>query len=88
MYPEHLTKDSAAPHDKVKRDLEIEELYDGDAKSWLEDRWHLEKRSLPLEELHKRWWSGNIRVWLDKMKGVDATYTGIRHRIFVRPQQM
>jgi chitinase len=76
---------AAQPGTKHKRDIdiEVEQQYGGDHKAWLADQWHIDKRSLPLEELHKRWWSGDLREWLDRQKQVDITYTGIRHSIQV-----
>ena len=70
---------------KRKRDLdlEVEEHFDGNHKAWLEAQWHLEKRSMPPAELHKRWWSGDFREWLDRQKKVSVSYTGIQHTIAV-----
>jgi chitinase len=75
---------TAAHHDKKKRDLEVEVDFNGDHKAWLEHTWRKEKRSLNHVELHKRWWSGNVREWWDKQREVDVEYTGIRHRVYVR----
>jgi chitinase len=72
---------AARPGSKRKRDIEIETHFDGDHKEWLEAQWHIEKRSVPLEDLHKRWWSGNVREWLDRQKKVSLQYTGVRHRV-------
>jgi len=65
-------------------DLEVEEIYDGDHKAWLANRWHVEKRSLSKEELHKRWWSGDLKEFLDRQKSVSVSYTGLHHSIKVR----
>lgn len=72
-----------APHDeKVKRDLEVETMFDGDHKAWLEHTWRKEKWSFTdLDELHKRWWSGSWIEWWDMQKNVDTNYQGIRHRV-------
>jgi chitinase len=69
--------------EKIKRDLEIDTLFDGDHKAWLEHTWHKEKRELHYTELQKRWWSGNVREWWDKQREVDLKYDGVRHRVNV-----
>jgi chitinase len=79
-----LISPAAAHHDKRKRDLEVETHFGGDHKAWLEHTWRKEKRSFNHVELHKRWWSGNVREWWDKQKKVDIDYTGIHHRVYVR----
>ena len=72
----------SAHHDKKKRDLEVETEFGGDHKQWLEHTWRKEKRSfVDKDELHKRWWSGNVREWWDKQKEIDVDYTGIRHNV-------
>ncbi|KAF2733512.1 hypothetical protein EJ04DRAFT_468282 [Polyplosphaeria fusca] len=71
----------SAPHDKAKRDLEVEVKFGGDHKAWLEHTWHREKRSLDKDELHKRWWSGNVKEWWDRQREIDVDYTGIRHQV-------
>jgi chitinase len=68
-------------HDKRKRDLEVETNFGGDHKAWLEHQWHLEKRSTDKDELHRRWWSGNVKEWWDKQRDIDVDYTGVRHRV-------
>jgi chitinase len=42
----------------------------------------MEKRSMTHEELHRRWWSGDVREWFDRQRKVDTEYEGIRHRIY------
>lgn len=72
---------SASPS-KAKRDLEVETMFGGDHKRWLEYTWRKEKRSFEDKDaLHKRWWSGNWIQWWDMHKKVDQEYTGIRHRV-------
>lgn len=76
---------AAAPGSKAKRkrDFELETLSDGDHKAWLEQAWHKEKRGLHYTELHKRWWSDNVRVWWDRQRNVDIKYEGVSHRVQV-----
>jgi hypothetical protein len=74
---------AAAHHDKRKRSLEVEAQFGGDHKAWLEHTWRIEKRTFHHEELHARWWSGDVRKWFDKQKKIDQEYTGVRHRIAV-----
>ncbi|RYN58904.1 hypothetical protein AA0114_g1804 [Alternaria tenuissima] len=64
-----------------KRDLEIETMFGGNKKAWLEHAWRKEKRELHYTELHKRWWSGNVKEWWDKQRDVDIKYEGVRHRV-------
>jgi chitinase len=78
-----LTACTAAHHSKKKRDLEVEERFGGDHKAWLYHTWHTEKRSMNHEELHARWWSGDVREWYDKHRKVDQDYTGVRHQVIV-----
>ncbi|KAJ6287495.1 hypothetical protein J3E71DRAFT_358329 [Bipolaris maydis] len=66
---------------KRKRDLEIETIFGGNKKAWLEHTWRKEKRELHYTELHKRWWSGNVKEWWDKQRDVDIKYQGVRHRV-------
>ena len=80
-----LNARAAAHHGKKKRDLEVEERFGGDHKQWLYHTWHTEKRSMNHEELHARWWSGDVREWFDKHRKVDQEYTGVRHRVIVSP---
>jgi chitinase len=68
---------------KRKRDLEIETMFGGNKKAWLEHTWRKEKRELHYTELHKRWWSGNVKEWWDKQRDVDIKYQGVRHRVHV-----
>ncbi|ORY04392.1 hypothetical protein BCR34DRAFT_572769 [Clohesyomyces aquaticus] len=70
-----------AHHNKRKRDLEVQFDFGGDEKAWLYHTWHKEKRSMTHEELHARWWSGNVREWYDRQRNIDHDYTGIRHRV-------
>jgi chitinase len=72
----------SAHHDSKKRDLEVETHFGGSHHAWLEHTWRKEKRLMNHEELHKRWWSGNVKEWADKQKAVDVDYTGIRHRVY------
>lgn len=74
----------AAPKDgQRKRDLEVERDHGGDYKSWLEHSWHKEKRSMDLDDLHKRWFSGDVREWFSKQKEVDIDFTGVNHHATV-----
>ncbi|OAK93414.1 hypothetical protein IQ06DRAFT_236443, partial [Phaeosphaeriaceae sp. SRC1lsM3a] len=80
--PGYWSEIVSAPHDKRKRDLEVEELFDGDHKAWLYHTWHKEKRTMSHHELQARWWSGNVREWYeDSMHKIDKDYTGVRHRV-------
>jgi chitinase len=71
----------SATHDKEKRDLEVETQFGGEYKAWLEHTWDKEKRSIDKDELHKRWWSGDVRQWWDKQREIDKDYEGVRHRV-------
>jgi chitinase len=58
-------------------------MFGGNKKAWLEHTWRKEKRELHYTELHKRWWSGNVKEWWDKQRDVDIKYQGVRHRVHV-----
>ena len=58
-YWQSIVKDK--PSGMENRQVKVDTLFNGDHKAWLEHNWHLEKRTLDHTELHKRWWSGNVR---------------------------
>jgi chitinase len=64
------------------RQLEVDTIFGGDYKAWLEHNWHIQNGQFPLRSC-KRWWSGNVREWWDKQRNVDIKYDGVRHRIKV-----
>jgi chitinase len=66
-----------------KRQIEIDTHFEGDTKRWVEHTWHKEKRSMPLHELHKRWFSYDVKAWWTKDGSVDKSYTGKHHSVNV-----
>ncbi|KAH6671469.1 hypothetical protein B0J14DRAFT_565139 [Halenospora varia] len=68
---------TAPPSTQKKRDLEVKTEHGGDYKKWVEHSWHKEKRSMDLAELHKRWFSSDIREWFSKQRDIDLTLTGV-----------
>ncbi|OAL43395.1 hypothetical protein IQ07DRAFT_593170 [Pyrenochaeta sp. DS3sAY3a] len=69
------------PSGMRKRQLEVDTIFGGDHKAWLEHNWHIEKHTLHHSEIHKRWFSGDLKEWWDKQRNVDIKYDGIRHQI-------
>jgi chitinase len=71
------------PGKTSKRQIEVDTQFGGDHKAWLEHNWHVEKRALGHEEIHKRWFSGDVKEWWDRQRNVDVKYDGVRHNIKV-----
>jgi chitinase len=69
---------------KRKRQIEVDTHFGGDHKAWLEQNWHIEKRTLQHQEIHARWFSGDLKEWWDRQRNVDVKYDGVRHDIKVR----
>ena len=74
---------------KVRRELEMEvdQHFDGDWKTYLEHSFRKEKRETPDHELHnlqKKWFSADLADWMSGQVEVQTQWNLIRHSINVR----
>lgn len=82
--PGYWEKVVAAPgNQKQKRqqEREVKEEHGGDYKSWIEHTWHKEKRSMDMEELHARWFSGEVYEWFTIQKKVSMDINVLSHEL-------
>jgi chitinase len=41
---------------------------------------------MDMDELHKRWFSGDIREWFQEQRNIDLEFKGVDHQASVREQ--